>query len=216
MLKKICRFFSLSLVSLFVFATPTFASVLYFKPVGGNITPNVVFPVQIWLSSQVSEPITSTSVYFNYPSEKLEIVSVKAGSAFPVNLGNTYSNGMFAMTRNNINGVSGDVLVATVGFKAKTTNTSAELVFVDGIKAATSDNTDTLDAVWTKGNIARFNITDGVIKQNSAQGGPDELPVAGIMDNTYVLLGFGGGLLFLSGIGLVRAKKFRINRNPVA
>jgi hypothetical protein len=216
-IRKICQFLSLGVISLFLFANSAQASVLYFKPLGGNITPNVVFPVEIHLSSEPSESITSTSVYFNYPADKLEIVSVKAGSSFPVNLGNSYSNGTFAMTRNNINGVTGDVVVATVGFKAKMANTWAELTFVDGIKAALADNTETLDMDWTKKNIARFNIKEGDINRapvSDGQGGTlDELPTAGLLDNTLVLLGTGTGLIFFSGLGLWKSKKISLNKN---
>lgn len=221
MFKKICHFLSFSLISLFLFVPSVDAAVLYFKPLGGNITPNVVFPVEIRLNALASEPITSTSVYFNYPADKLEIVSVKAGSAFPVNLGHSYGQGLFALTRNNVNGVTGDVVVATIGFKAKMANTWVELNFVDGIKAAMADNTDVLDATWTKANTAKYNIKEGIIKQSAvagaaAQGGAmDELPKAGFLDNTFVLAGTGFGLILFSSVGLLSSKKFRTHKNSI-
>ena len=219
MIKKICHFLILSITSLFFSVSPALASVLYFTPVGGTITPNKTFTVQVHLKTTDPEKVTSTSVYFNYPSDKIDIVSVKAGTSFPVNLGNTYGNGVFAMTRNNANGVSGDVVVASIGIKPKVVNTPVTLTFVDGIQALQSDNTETLDAAWTKADVATFNIGDGVISTGSAKAaggaGGDELPVAGLMDNTLVLLGFGGGLVFLSGVGLIGSKRWNDNKNRV-
>ncbi len=205
---------SFSLITLLFGASPAFASVLYFTPVGGNITPGKVFTVQVHLKTTEPEKVTSTSVYFTYPSDKVDIVSIKPGSSFPINLGNTLSNGTFAMTRNNANGVSGDVVVTTFGLKAKTTNTPVTLTFVDGIQALQADSTETLDAVWTKADIATYNITDPATASGTlkAQGGPDELPVAGLMDNTYALLAFGGGLVFVGGAGLYGAKRYHKNR----
>lgn len=214
MLKKICQILSLFVVSLFVFVSPAEASILYFKPIGGTMKPNTVFPVEIRLHAIEPELITSTSVYFNYPQDKIEVSYVKAGSSFPINIGNTYGNGIFAMTRQNTNGITGDVLVATIGFKPKVVNTTAELNFVDGISLAQKDNSETLDMEWTKANIAQYNITDGKITYSAgkAQGGITELPTAGLFDNTAIVLGMGFGSIFVSGLGLFGAHKLRTRK----
>lgn len=170
--------------------------------------PNAVFPVEIRMHAIAPEYITWTSVYFSYPSDKLDVSYVKAGSAFPVNIGNTYGNGTFALTRQNVDGVTGDVLVATVGFKPKMVNTTATLQFVDGITALQKDGTESLDMEWTKTNAANYNIKDGVITYSAtkAQGGISELPTAGFWDNTAILLGFGMGSVGIAGVGLYKSR----------
>jgi hypothetical protein len=105
---KICQVLSLVFVSLFLFVSSAEASVIYFKPIAGTMDPNAVFPVEIRMHAIAPEYITWTSVYFSYPSDKLDVSYVKAGSAFPVNIGNTYGNGTFALTRQNVDGVTGD------------------------------------------------------------------------------------------------------------
>lgn len=218
MLKKLCQVLSLFVVSLFVFTTSADASILYFKPVGGTMDPNKVFPVEVRLHAIPPELITATSVYFNYPQNKLDISYVKPGSSFPVNIGNTYSNGVFALSRQNVNGVTGDVLVATIGFKPKMVNTTAELQFVDGISAALKDNTETLDMDWTKAQIAQYNIKDGKMTYSAgiAQGGISQLPTAGLFDNTAVVLGVGFGSIFFGGVGIYGSKKFRTQKNIIS
>ncbi len=206
---KICQVLSLVFVSLFVFVSSAEASVIYFKPIGGTMKPNTVFPVEIRMHAIEPEMITSTSVYFNYPQDKIEVSYVKAGSSFPINIGNTYGNGVFAMTRQNTNGVTGDVLIATIGFKPKVVNTTVNLQFVDGISLAQKDNSETLDMEWTKANTAQYNITDGKITYSAGttqEGSIDTLPTAGFMDNTLILLGFGLGTVGFAGIGLYRSR----------
>ncbi len=204
---KICQVLSLVFVSLFVLVSSVEASVIYFKPIGGTMKPNTVFPVEIRMHAIEPEMITSTSVYFNYPQDKIEVSYVKAGASFPINIGNTYGNGVFAMTRQNTNGVTGDVLIATIGFKPKVVNTTADLQFVDGISLAQKDNSETLDMEWTKANTAQYNITDGKITYSAgtAQGGSIEtLPTAGFWDNTLILLGFGLGSVGFAGVGIYK------------
>jgi hypothetical protein len=205
---KICQVLSLVFVSLFLFVSSAEASVIYFKPIAGTMDPNAVFPVEIRMHAIAPEYITWTSVYFSYPSDKLDVSYVKAGSAFPVNIGNTYGNGTFALTRQNVDGVTGDVLVVTVGFKPKMVNTTATLQFVDGITALQKDGTESLDMEWTKTNAANYNIKDGVITYSAtkAQGGISELPTAGFWDNTAILLGFGMGSVGIAGVGLYKSR----------
>jgi hypothetical protein len=219
MLRKICQILSLFVVSLFFVASPAEASILYFKPIGGTMKPNSVFPVEIRMHAIEPELITSTSVYFNYPQDKIEVSYVKAGSSFPINIGNTYGNGVFALTRQNTNGVTGDVLVATIGFKPKVVNTTAELQFVDGISLAQKDNSETLDMEWTKANLAKYNITDGKITYSAgtAQGGNiDTLPTAGLFDNTAIILGVGFGSILFGGVGIYGSKRFRTQKNTIS
>lgn len=217
MLSKICQVSVLTIFSLFLFSAPAQASILYFKPIGGTMDPNAVFPVEIRMNSIAPESIAWTSVYFTYPEDTLEVSYVKPGASFPVNIGNTYGNGVFAMTRQNTNGITGDVLVATVGFKPKKVNTTASLQFVDGITALQKDNSETLDMAWTKANIANYNIKDGKITYSAgkAQGGMTELPTAGFFDNTAVMLGVGFGSIFFSGLGLFGAHKIRTRKQFV-
>lgn len=195
-------------MSLWFFSAPVDASILYFKPIAGTMDPNAVFPVEIRMHAIAPESITWTSVYFSYPSDKLDVSYVRAGSAFPVNIGNTYGNGTFAMTRQNVDGVTGDVLVATVGFKPKVVNTTATLQFIDGITALGQNGNESLDMEWTKSNIANYNIKDGKITYSAskAQGGITELPTAGFWDNTLILLGFGLGSIGFAGIGLYKSR----------
>lgn len=200
-----------SFLLLFGFVSSAQASILYFKPIGGTMDPNAVFPVEIRMHSIAPEVVSWTSVYFSYPEDTLEVSYVKPGSSFPVNIGNTYGNGTFAMTRQNTNGITGDVLVATVGFKPKKANTTATLQFIDGITAMQKDNSETLDMAWTKANTANYNIKDGTISYSAgkAQGGMNELPKAGLFDNTAVMLGVGFGSIFFSGLGLFGVHKLR-------
>lgn len=173
--------------------------------------PNAVFPVEIRMNAIAPESITWTSVYFSYPVDKIDVSFVRPGTAFPVNIGNTYGNGTFAMTRQNVSGVTGDVLVATVGFKPKMVNTTASLQFVDGITALQQDGTESLDMEWTKANIANYNIKDGQITYSASksQGGITELPTAGFWDNTLIWMGFGLGSVGLAGVGLYKARSSR-------
>ncbi len=208
-----------------LFATPSYASVLYFKPLGGNITPNTTFPVEVHFSSTAPEEnITSVSVYFSYPQEKLDIVSVKPGTAFPLNLGHFYKDGVFAMSRDSASAVRGDVVVATIGFRAKVANTPVSLTFIDGIKAENSDKSETLDFDWTKNNIANYSILEGTINTAGAGGplgsstdqaavnGYTELPVAGSMTQNILLITLGLLLTLLGASTLYAQKRFKTVR----
>ena len=221
---------SLTLLSLIIFATPTYASVLYFKPLGGNIVPNQTFPVEVHLSSKAPESITSVSVYFTYPADKLDIVSVKPGTAFPVNQGHFFKDGTFGMTRDTANGVQGDVVIATIGFRAKMANTTVSLRFADGIKSENVDKSETLDFDWTKNNVANFNILEGTIRTAAVAGtggtgdgttttgqtsvnGLTELPVAGFGSQTSLLITLGVLLTLLGASTLLAQKRFTTS-NP--
>jgi LPXTG-motif cell wall-anchored protein len=208
MIKKTCLSLSLLFLSLFLPAS-AYASVLYMKPMGGNMQKGAIFPVQIRLSAQ-AESITSLSAYLSYPSDTLDVAYVKGSTSFPVDHGYTAENNLVGLTRENIGGVTGDVLVATIGFKPKVSNSTATISFADGSRASLADNTDTLDLDWTKSNVGKFNIIGGAAaasQTNDQFRGLAGLPDAGLDTTTNILIGLGLGSSALGAFGLLFKKK---------
>jgi LPXTG-motif cell wall-anchored protein len=208
-ISKFCLLGCLFFLSLFWSVSTTNAAVFYLKPLGGNMAKGVVFPVQLRMSAQ-GESITSLSVYLDYPSDKLGVAYIKPSSNFPVSLGTTTGNNTFGLTRENINGVTGDVLIATVGFKPKISNSTVMISFIDGSRASLSDNTNVLDLDWSKARVGKYNIAEGASGVAASSNGVKQLPNSGLSSSTNILLGAGLGLTSLGSFGLFAYRKRRL------
>lgn len=132
---------------------------LYLAPASASVASGTQFTVALRMSS--AENIYLVRANLIYPASQLDFVSLSgAGSAFAIDAGSTGGSGSITMTRTNSGGVSvtGDQLVGTLTFKAKTVAGIANVSFSNGSFAyRSSDNTDVLAS--TSG--GSYNVTTG-------------------------------------------------------
>ncbi len=92
--------------------TPT----LKLSPVSGSFSRYTIFTVQVRADS--SDPINAVQANLSY-SSNLSVIGIDYGSsAFPVQAESSYGSGQIRIARGAFTPLTGDVLVATVSFKA--------------------------------------------------------------------------------------------------
>jgi len=142
MIKKLLIF----LISFFLFlfiAQPTKASTLYLSPATTNIPQGSTVSVSVGINT-AGESVNGVSAYLSYPADKLEVAWISYGSRFDLAAEGTYGGGSIRISRGSINGVVGNVTVATIGFKGKAQG-AATVSFIGGSGAPrTSDSSDSL------------------------------------------------------------------------
>lgn len=142
MYKKLLTIF-LSLFLFLFFAKSSFASTLYLSPASAGIPVGGVKSIQVRLNTG-GEAINGVSAYLAYPADKIEVAWISYGGSFAIAAEGSYGGGGIRISRGNINGVSGDVNVATIGFRGKTAG-SATVSFIGGSAAPrASDSSDSL------------------------------------------------------------------------
>ncbi len=121
---------------------------LYLSPATQNVNENTNFTVQVRENSN-TDLVNAVQANLTYDSTKMDyIITDFTGSAFGVAAESSGGNGSVRIARGVTGGqspVTGDQLVATVTFKARTSIGAAAVSFAAGsIIARSSDNTDIL------------------------------------------------------------------------
>ncbi len=121
---------------------------LYLTPTTQNINQNTNFTVQIRENSN-NDPVNAVQANLSYDATKLDYISTDfAGSAFGVAAESSGGNGSIRIARGVSGGqpaVTGDKLIASVTFKAKTVAGATSVSFATGsLIARSTDNTDIL------------------------------------------------------------------------
>jgi hypothetical protein len=135
----------LTFVFLFLQAKSAFASTLYLSPASGKIQQGQTLSVQVRLNTG-GDSVNAVSAFVSYPADKLDVAWVSTnGSAFAIEAEKTYGGGSVKISRGNVNPVSGNVTVATIGFRGKALGNAA-ISFVAGSAAPrASDSSDSLN-----------------------------------------------------------------------
>ncbi len=132
-----------------------FASTLHLAPGGGNIAIGQTLAVQVMLNT-AGTPVNGVTALLAYPADKLDVAYVSPGSAFGIDAEKVVGGGNIRISRGNISGVSGDVVVATIGFRGKVLG-SANVSFISGSGApSAASSNDTLNLGASPG--GSFNI----------------------------------------------------------
>lgn len=118
---------------------------LYISPATATVAQNATVAVAVRLNTG-GEPINAVQADLNYDQAQLQFVSIDAnGSAFGVTAPSNGGNGKVSIARGNIGEVTGDVLVATVSFKAVAAAGTNEVTFADSSQVVRStDNINVL------------------------------------------------------------------------
>lgn len=157
----------------FVLPNAVSASTLYLSPRGSSIYSGNVTSVQIRLSAG-TDAVNGVSAYLSYPADKLDVAWVSPGSAFAIEAEKSYGGGIIKISRGNINPVSGDVNVGTIGFKGKGTGAAA-VSFIGGSAAPrASDSSDSLNLGASRGGV--FNVVAGGAPPKPAQASSTKTP----------------------------------------
>lgn len=133
-----------------VFPGNVFASTLHLFPPSGNIAVGGTLSVQVRLNTQ-GEEVNSVASYLAYPADKLDVTFLTPGSAFGIEAERTFGGGVIKISRGSINPVSGNVTVATIGFKGKVAG-GATVYFIAGSAVPrASDSSDSLNLAASSG-----------------------------------------------------------------
>lgn len=171
MYKKLLTIFLFIFFFLF-YPKVAFASTLYLSPASAGIPIGGVKSVQVRLNTG-GEAINGVSAYLAYPADKIEVAWISYGGSFAIAAEGSYGGGGIKISRGNINGVAGNVNVATIGFRGKTAG-SATVSFIGGSAAPrASDSSDSLSG----SSGGTYNVAQGVAgdpvqqKSKTGQGG---------------------------------------------
>lgn len=165
------KFFKLTsfLILIFIFlvsAKISFASTLNLSPSGGNISVGSTLNVSVRLNAG-GDSVNGVSAVLSYPADKLDVAYINYGSAFSIAAEGTYGGGSIRISRANFSGVSGNVLVATIGFKGKSPGV-ATVSFIGGSAAPrAADSSDSLSLGGSSG--ATFNVGGAAAPAASAK-----------------------------------------------
>lgn len=154
MLKRKPLFISLVTLLFFFFASPklAFASTYYLSPGSGNIYVGGTKSVSVVLNAG-GDSVNAVSAYLSYPADKLDVVWVSPSGTFPVQAENSFGAGSIKISRGNFSGVSGNVTIATIGFRGKKSG-QATVAFVGGSQAPrASDSSNSLNLGGSSGGV---------------------------------------------------------------
>lgn len=134
---------SLSALPAKVFAA---SATLYLSPGSSSVAQGATLIVNIRENSG-SEPVNSVQANLSYPANLLDFVKINDGSAWGVKAENSGGGGSVRIARGAFSAVSGDQLVASVHFKAKTSSGSATINFASGSQVISANsNSDIMAA----------------------------------------------------------------------
>lgn len=209
MKKRIFFLFFLIFLIFFIFTTEVQAAFLKFDKENLEVSTGETFQVQVIVDSE-GEEIVSTDAYISYDEQRLEVVSVEAGDFFDtvsydILEGRLYIAGI---TEDIGIGKTGSGLLATVTFKAKTSGEFTLAYICDPNDAQSSKiikvgvDAENIINCSSNGSLS-LKITGSSQPTAETSGGstvsksatPNQLPKAGIFDNTLNLVLWGGGLL---------------------
>jgi hypothetical protein len=135
---------------------------LYLMPSSANVNVNATFQVAVRVDTP--DQINAVQANIAYPADKLELTGVDyAGTAFGVQAEETRTAGLVKLGRGTNAGsgsVTGDLLVATLTFKALVAGTG-DLVFAAGSAVAKDDGLGTNVLGTTEGSTITINSPSG-------------------------------------------------------
>lgn len=160
--KKIILFTGLFLFLFLLSSGKVSASTLYLSPASGNIAKNGTLSVQVRLNT-AGESINAVSSYLSYPSDKIEVTSISfTSSSFGIEAEKSYGGGSIRVTRGNITGVSGNVNIATIGFKGKSEGTALVSFIAGSAAVREADASDSLNLSASAGGSYKVVLSSAV------------------------------------------------------
>ena len=137
------------------------ASTFSLSPWKTIIPSGDIVPVDLKINTN-NESINGVSAYLSYPGDKIEVEWITYSEAFSVQAEESYGNGIIKISRGSFTGATGNVTIATVGFKGKAIG-EAVVSFVDGSFAPrTSDSSDSLNLSGSTG--ATFTVVQSEVQ----------------------------------------------------
>ncbi len=131
------------------------ASRLYTTPFSQTFEKDTTQTIEVRLDTQ-GQDVNALSSYITYPTDVLEVSSINSTATFDIAAEETVDGNTIKISRGVITPVNGDVLVATITFKAKDIGTGSLEFTSDSAVPNAVDNTDTL----TSTNGSPVNITE--------------------------------------------------------
>ncbi|MEK7518254.1 MAG: cohesin domain-containing protein [Patescibacteria group bacterium] len=126
------------------------ASTFSLSPGKTTISSGSVVPVDFKINTN-NESINGVSAYLAYPLDRVEVEWITYSEAFPVQAEESYGEGNIKISRGSFLGETGDVTIATIGFRGKAIG-EAVVSFIDGSFAPrTSDSSDSLNFAGSTG-----------------------------------------------------------------
>lgn len=121
------------------------AASLYLSPSSKTVAQGSSFSVAVRVNTGGSK-VNAVQVNLKYPTDKLDILSVStSGSAFEISAENSKGGGSIKIGRGTLTAKSGNLLIATLTFRAKTSSGSATVSSTSGTAVVrSSDNTNIL------------------------------------------------------------------------
>ncbi len=117
------------------------AANFYLSPVSLTVNQNTNFSVEVLVNTG-GDSVNAVQANLSYDAAKLEFVNISTtNSAFEIEAENTGGAGTISLGRGTLTAKSGDLLIATITFKALLGSGSATLSFSSGTEALrVSDN----------------------------------------------------------------------------
>jgi outer membrane biosynthesis protein TonB len=111
------------------------ASQMYLSPAGGSYTAGQSFTITIRVNAQTT--VNAVQANLTYPTDKLDVSNLSyGGSAFDIQAESSAAGGSIRIGRGTVTSFSGDRLVASITFTAKTGSGSATVSFAGGSSLA--------------------------------------------------------------------------------
>ena len=165
------------ILAFFFLPTEIFASNLYLSPGSGSIGVGNNLAVSVRLNTG-GDQVNGVSANLSYPTDKLDVTYVTGGSSFAIEAEKSFGGGTIRISRGSINPVSGNVTVATIGFKGKAIG-SATVAFIGGSAAPrASDSSDSLNLGGSTGGV--YNIVKAAAKVPASQSTSTPAPATAI------------------------------------
>jgi hypothetical protein len=115
---------------------------LYLSPASGSVSNGSTITVSVRENSGNTQ-VNAAQANLSYPTSLFDVTSVTSSSAFNIVAENSYGNGSIRIGRGASPAVTGDQLVATIRFKAKTSSGSASVSFTAGSAITANDGNGT-------------------------------------------------------------------------
>lgn len=104
------------------------------EPVETKAKAGEVTTLSVWVDTG-GQKVSTVEAYLTYPADKFELVNIDSSeSAFEIEAEQTGADGKISITRGQIGGVDGKVLLAKVNLKAKTNDGQGALSFTNESK----------------------------------------------------------------------------------
>lgn len=111
------------------------AGSIYLSPAGASIAKGSAFNVSVRVNTG-GFSVDTVQANLSYPTDKLDFLGLSySGSAFGIQAQSSGGGGSIKIGRGNLSAVSGDLLVGTITFQAKTSSGSGTVSFTGGTEA---------------------------------------------------------------------------------